>query len=83
MKHTGAFLALALALALADQLSKFWVFGVLPQGASVPWIPGVLACTPQLNPGVAFGLFGGHPWIVRAFTLVLAVVLWFWYRQAR
>ena len=49
---------IAVAILLGDQLSKAWIRGALPLGsADRVVIPGMLALTHRLNPGVAFSFF--------------------------
>ena len=74
-------LAVAAAVAVADQLVKWWLLGVLAEA------PGGIAVTPFFNlvmvwnRGVSFGLFGGGalpPWLLAAAAIAIAVGLTVW-----
>lgn len=74
-------LAVAAAVAAADQLVKWWLLGVIAEA------PGGIAVTPFFNlvmvwnRGVSFGLFGGGalpPWLLAAAAIAIAVGLTVW-----
>ncbi len=68
--------ALVALVVAADQAAKALVGSVLPVGASVPVIPGVLALTHVHNPGVAFSLLRDVPAsLPAALTAVLLALL--------
>ena len=72
-------LAVALAVAAIDQMTKVIVLGRLVPGVPVDVIEGFVDLTLVMNPGLAFGLIGGVPapwrWIVAVLSLVALVVL--------
>lgn len=80
--------ALAIAVILADQLSKLWIlYGLrLPELGSVP-VFGPLNLTMVWNRGVSFGLFRGEAdwvrWALALFSLGVAIALGIWARRAR
>lgn len=81
--------ALAAVVIGLDQLSKYWIYGVLrlPEYASIP-VFGPLQFTRIWNQGVSFGLLQAEVELVRwglvAFSLLVAVLLAAWARgQAR
>lgn len=74
-------LAVAAAVAAADQLVKWWLLGVIAEA------PGGIAVTSFFNlvmvwnRGVSFGLFGGGalpPWLLAAVAIAVAVGLTVW-----
>ena len=79
-------LSIALAVLVADQVTKLLVIASIPQYTSIPVIDGFLALTHVRNSGAAFGLFANAPaGPVRAGLIivsVLAVVLiWAYARE--
>lgn len=81
--------ALAAVVIGLDQLSKYWIYGVLrlPEYASIP-VFGPLQFTRIWNQGVSFGLLQAGVDLVRwglvAFSVLVAVLLAGWARgQAR
>ena len=71
--------AIAAVVVVLDQLTKLIVLNRLPPGVPVAVVPGVVALTLVMNPGLAFGLLSGIPagwrWIVGLLSLVALVVL--------
>lgn len=66
---------------IADQVTKALVRAKLTVGASVPFIDGFMDLTHVRNTGAAFGLFpGGVPVFVGISTVVLAGIVWVWWR---
>ncbi len=74
-------LAVAAAVAAADQLVKWWLLGVIAEA------PGGIAVTSFFNlvmvwnRGVSFGLFGGGalpPWLLAAAAIAIAAGLTVW-----
>jgi len=57
MGARGRMLVVAVAVALADRLSKWWVQANLPLGTVKPVIPGLFNLVHTENRGLAFGLF--------------------------
>ena len=70
---------LAAVVVVLDQLTKLIVLNRLPPGVPVAVVPGFVALTLVMNPGLAFGLLSGIPagwrWIVGLLSLVALVVL--------
>jgi len=62
-----------------DQLTKLVVLDRLAPGAPVTVVPGLVALTLVMNPGLAFGLLAGVPpgwrWIVVPLSLLALLVL--------
>ena len=56
---------------LVDRLTKYLAEGHLAGRPPVELIPGVLRLRYTTNPGGAFGLFGGQPWLFFAATVVI------------
>ena len=74
---TGLAFALALAVFVADQVSKRLIQDSLRPGESFPAIPGVLRITYTRNDGGAFGILGGQSSLLLIGSAVaVAVVLW-------
>ena len=73
---------LAVAILVADQITKWWALHGLRFGEAVPVIPGFFSLTLVMNPGLAFGMLGGVPeafrWMVGLLSigavLILAVI---------
>ncbi len=75
---------MAAAVALADQIIKWWAVGILgdePYGIEImPFFNLVLVW----NRGISFGLFGGGslpPWLLAAIALAVALTLAIWLRR--
>jgi signal peptidase II len=72
-------LAIASAVATADQVTKVIVLDRLALGVPVGVIEGFVDLTLVMNPGLAFGLLGGVPepwrWTVAVLSLVALAVL--------
>ena len=84
--NATAFYIIALAIALLDQISKFYVQGTLRLGQVVPVIPSFFNLTHVLNPGAAFGFLSGAPAAIRhpLFTAIsIFAVLFIMYYRAR
>jgi len=84
--NATAFYIIALAIALLDQISKFYVQGTLRLGQVVPVIPSFFNLTHVLNPGAAFGFLSGAPAAIRhpLFTAIsIFAVLFIIYYRAR
>ena len=69
----------AMAIFVADQLTKAWALLRLDPGQPVPVVRGSVQLTLVMNPGVAFGIFAGVPrewrWLVAVFSLAALVLL--------
>ena len=60
---------LALAVVVADRVTKLMVMASLDLGESVPVVPGFFSLTHVLNPGAAFGIFAdsaARTWLLGA-----------------
>ena len=72
-------LLIAAAVVVFDQVTKVIALDRLVPGMPIDVIPGWLAMTLVLNPGLAFGLLGSIPkgwrWVVALLSLVALVVL--------
>ena len=70
---------IALVVVVLDQLTKLVVLDRLAPGAPVTVVPGLVALTLVMNPGLAFGLLAGVPpgwrWIVVPLSLLALLVL--------
>ncbi len=83
----GLAYALALAVVVLDQLSKFWVVHALyrASGSSVD-VWGPLRLTLVMNRGVSFGLLQGHGslvrWMLVTFQFAVVAFLAVWVRRA-
>src|ERR671915_2186077 len=74
---TGLAFALALAVFVADQVSKRLIQGSLRPGEGIPAIPGVLRISYTRNDGGAFGVLGGQSGLLLIGSAVaVAFVLW-------
>ena len=78
--------AVALVAIVADQLSKWWVLGVLdlPSRGRILVLPPVFDLTLVHNAGVSFGLLRGGDvgrWLLTLFSLVVALALAWWARR--
>lgn len=69
-------------MALLDQGVKALVVRLLPPGASIPLVPGVIFLTHVRNRGVAFGLLSGVPPVIIA-LVALTVVFLVTYNEGR
>jgi signal peptidase II len=79
--HRAAFLAIALAGAVADLATKSWAFSALgvdpalriaPPHVPIDVIPGCLAWRASANPGIVWGLFQSVPGL---FTVLAALAV--------
>ena len=77
-RWAAIFAPVLLATLAIDQASKYYLFA-LPDSAELPsWLERAV------NPGVAWGVFGGSPNAVVAMTLALIPLLtWVWWRHFR
>ena len=70
---------IAVVVVVLDQLTKLVVLHRLAPGAPVTVVPGLVALTLVMNPGLAFGLLAGVPpgwrWIVVPLSLLALLVL--------
>lgn len=82
MRHTALFLAVALAGAVLDLLTKHLAFLHVPgtprYGGEIPIIDGFFTFGKTLNPGVIFGLGQGAQWVwyvisILAIPAILAI----------
>lgn len=79
--------ALAAAIILVDQASKYWVLHILelPQVGQIPVLP-IFSLTMVWNPGVSFGMLRADAdlarWGLAAFQLIVSIALAVWARKA-
>ncbi len=81
-------LALALAVLIADQWSKWWIVGHVPEGtyfsqshlAPIEIIPGFFYIVHIYNPGAAWGILEGYGFWLAIFG-ILAISLIFFFRK--
>ena len=84
---SGLTLAIAAAVILLDQLSKWWITAHVMTPPRVipllPWLNLALAA----NRGVSFGMLRLEgpwgPWLLSAFALAIVIWLFLWQRRAR
>lgn len=74
-------LAVAAAVAVADQLTKAWIVATRPFGSESEVIPGLFRLVHARNRGIAFGLFGASGSAVQLVLLIavagiVAFVAW-------
>ena len=79
MWRKGAFLFVAVIVAVADQLTKSWIRTNLLPGESLPEI-GPLVITHIGNTGSAFGLFTDQAFLLTLIAIVGLVVILFFFR---
>jgi len=72
-------LGIALAIFVADQLTKLWALGRLSPARPVTIVPGLVDFSLVFNTGVAFGFFARLPpewrWLVTVCSLAALVLL--------
>jgi signal peptidase II len=70
---------IALAIFVADQLTKLWALAGLRPARPIVALPGLVDLTLVFNTGVAFGFFSRLPpewrWLVSVFSLAALVLL--------
>lgn len=71
---------IAAAVIAADQVSKYLVSSLMEVGQSLALIRGFLYLTYVRNPGAAFGMFPYQTAFFIAVTLVVAVLIIYYYR---
>ena len=71
----------ALAIAVADQISKYFTVTMIPFQGVVEFIPGVLSLSHVYNYGAAFSSFQGMRWMFVGLFLVLTVAVVLEYRK--
>ena len=78
-------LAVAAAILVADQVSKWWILEHVMQPLRSLEITGFFNLVMVWNPGVSFGMFGGScetgRWVLSAFALAISAFLLNWLRQ--
>lgn len=58
-----------------DRLTKLWAERALAGRPPIEVVPGVLQLNYTENPGGAFGLFGGTPWLFATATLLVCAAI--------
>ncbi len=72
----------AAAIAVADQVSKYFTVQCIPLFSDVPFIPGVVNLTYVKNTGAAFSALEGMRWLFVVIFAVLAVALvWEYFKK--
>ena len=70
----------AAAIAVLDQVVKYWVVDTIALGAQTPGISGLFHLTYVQNTGASFYMLSGYRWffvaVLAAFIVVLAVLIW-------
>lgn len=73
---------LALFIAAADQISKFFVVREIPLQTTVPFLPGLLSLTYVRNDGGAFSSFRGMQWLfILIFLLFTGAILYEYFKK--
>lgn len=79
MRRPIPFAMLVLLGVVLDQLTKFLLFWMVPEGRSVPVIEGVFHFTHAQNTGVAFSMLSGKTAVILGVTgLAIPIMAW-WY----
>lgn len=76
-------LGIAAAILLADQATKVVVVSNMVEGQTIPVIEGVLHWTFVRNPGAAFSLFTGVPWLFTILATGISIWILATSRRAR
>ncbi len=72
----------AVAIAVADQVSKYFTVKYIPLFTDVDFIPGIVNLTYVQNTGAAFSAFEGMRWLFVVIFAVLAVLLvWEYFKK--
>lgn len=83
------FYAIALTVALLDQLSKYYIQRAFRPGQVVTVIPHFFNLTFVLNPGAAFGFLAGasasfrNPFFIAVSLLAVAFIVYYRFRDGR
>ncbi len=76
------FALFALAIAIADQVTKLLVVTNIPMHSQVPVIDGLVHLTYVRNFGAAFSSFQGMQWLfVLIFLVLTAAILWEYFKH--
>ena len=81
----GLGLGIAAAVAIADQLVKWWAMDVLMAAPAGIEVLPVFNLVMVWNRGISFGMFGGGelpPWLLAAFAGAIALGLGIWLARA-
>ena len=70
---------LAVFIAAADQLSKFFVVRDIPLHTAVPVLPGIVSLTYVQNDGAAFSSFRGMQWLFLLIFLIFTAAIFYEY----
>jgi signal peptidase II len=77
-RHWVAFFAIAVGIAVADQVAKQLVVSNVAFGSSVPIVGEFVRIWPVHNSGALFGLFGNQAALFAALSIgVVALIVWF------
>lgn len=77
------FLLLGVLVLLLDQAVKWYVSTELVPGAAVALVPGLLSVVRVDNPGAAFGLAQGRPFLLIPVSALAVIAAAFWARYRR
>jgi signal peptidase II len=73
---------LAMAVVLADQLSKAWALNHLADGRTQPLLPGLVQQQLVFNTGAAFSMLTGNTLLLGIVSAAVAVALVVWIQTA-
>jgi len=77
-RHRAAFFGLAVAIIVADQLSKAWIVASFPFGEPVEVLGAWVRIWYVANTGALFGLFRDQAAIFAALSIaVIALIIWY------
>ena len=65
----------AVIILILDQAAKYWTNLHLAEGATSPFIPGLIQLTNVHNKGAAFSFLDGGRWFIVILTLVVAIAV--------
>lgn len=74
-RHAAWLYGVAASAYVLDRLTKLWAESVLADRSPIELVPGVVQLNYTENPGGAFGLFGGTPWLFATATLLVCAVI--------
>ncbi len=77
-RHRGAFLGLAAAIVVADQLTKAWIVAGFPFGEPVELLGAWVRIWYVANTGALFGLFRDQAVVFAVLSIaVMALIVWY------
>ena len=85
MHHVSPGLKISAALAASfvalDQLTKLIIRSSIPEGASIPLIPGFFSIAHLQNTGAAFSIFQGYTTLLIIVSVVVLFAIIYFYRD--